>query len=365
MYAQPRTTDTGALGKAVERAVLEAEAKQRRAAEEARRKEQKKEQRHEQQRRQHEAQYTRQMNNLNSVSAGDYMTGPRQQYGTQRFHATTHHAAGGQTPPVTTQRKNGSRQVSGNNGSSSGRSNFGTYSYSGNNYTGDRYNIRPAGFDDTRQLQQVRKPAEQIRGQYKPGRTMSQGVISTRQTNIPTRVSVHRSPRQNNNQNAGSVQAPRTSKSQQALRQQRTAQSVAGAQTPQKRQIPVGEQVGTGRIVNIDPSKGLVPNTGQDNSSPDLTPVEIPNSPGSRNRGKMQAFALPQNEAPYLSDRDIIINAKKIGSGRTDLQQFHMHHKDLMNGMRSFENQEEWDYIYNVSPVGKVKNYSRMVRSNR
>ena len=80
IYAQ---TDMGRVNRgleaAVDKAVKEHNAKQKKAKEEAERKEREKARRHEQQRRQHEANYNRQMENLNQVRAEDFLNNPQQQ----------------------------------------------------------------------------------------------------------------------------------------------------------------------------------------------------------------------------------------------------------------------------------------------
>lgn len=262
--------------------------------------------------------------------------------------------------------------------------NIGTPTYSGNNYTGDRYNLKPAGFSN---IQQPRKTSEQIRGQYKPSRTMNQGVINTQQTHTPSRASMQRSPQQDNTQNVESVQAQKTrgthktqqasnqqriaqktrgtQKMQQASNQQRTEQNIASTQMPQKKEVPIREHVGANRIVNINPSQGPHPNTGRDNSSPDFRPAEIPNPNGGMGtKAKYTAYKI-QNEAYNLSDRDNKTPSKYTGLGRTEMQQYQMGSKDMMNGFASFDNPRKWDYIYNVEFAGTVRIPSRTAKSIR
>jgi len=366
MYAQLTKSQEGYL----ERKIAEAEAKhkQGKAAEGAGEKERKKEERHEQQRRQYEANFNKQMNNLNSVSAGDYINGPKRN-GMESSQATTYKAEVPHKAPVATQRKNGNKLQTNNN---SGRNNIGSPSYSGNNYTGDRYNFKRADFGRTLQSnQQTRISENQIRGQYKPSRTMNQEVINTWQTHTPSRASMQRSPQQDNTQNVKSAQVQKKrgiKETKQTANQQRTAPDMPSSQIQQKEQLPVQKKAvfyGKNGNLNIDTSNGLHPNTGQDNSSPDLAMPDMAKPKNATNTMKIKAFALPKNEAQYLSDRDNKTPSTYTGPGRTEMQQYQMGNKDMMNGFASFDNPQEWDYIYGVYYAGKVNTSSRVVTQKR
>lgn len=305
--------------------------------------------------RQYDNNFQRQMNSLNQTTAEDYMNPPLTKV--NEFGEIQ------QTPTVVaTPRKVNNTYSKGPFGNSGI---IGTPSYSGNNYTGDRYNLKPAGFSNTQQQAYVRKYAEQIRGQYKPSRTMNQGVINTRQTHTPSRASMQRSPQHENTPNVGLAQAQRTQKKQQASNQQRIAQNIVSTQMPQKREVPVREQTGANRIVNIDSSNGLFPNTRQDKSSSDLRPVDILKPDGAKGRkAKYTAYNIP-NEARHLSDTDNKTLSTYTGSGRTMTQQYSLMNKDRMNGFASFDNPREWNYIYGVYDAGKVKTSSRVVTQTR
>ena len=167
----------------VEKALRKYEAEQKKAAEEARGKEREKEQRHGQLRTQQANKLNNSLNNLNQVSAEDYISNsPRQP---SRSINTKGNQVGGTqktTTVVATPKTANNIRSRGTAFSNSG--NIGTPSYSGNNYTGDRYKLKPAGFGNTQQpqyqqQQRARIPASQIRDKFKkPGRTMHQGITN-------------------------------------------------------------------------------------------------------------------------------------------------------------------------------------------
>ena len=169
LYAQNNRVDERKLEAAIEKAIREAEAKQKKAAEEAREKERKKEQRHEQQRRQHEASFNRQMNNLNSVSAEDFLNRSHQQNASQQqgnFSTQVNKFRDNQQSQniVAAPNKeniNRSRGANYENGSK-----IGTHGKIGENYTADRYEYKRAGFGNTQQRPQARVPANEYRSRY-------------------------------------------------------------------------------------------------------------------------------------------------------------------------------------------------------
>lgn len=362
MYAQ---TDIRRISKGVEdaaeKALREYEAKQKKAAEEAKRKEREKAQRHEQQRRQHEVQFNRQMNNLNSVSVEDYMTGPKQQAEGKGFQPTTYKAEGNQTAPVATPRKNlNNRQMSNNNGSNRSR-NTGALINSGGNYTGDRYNIKPAGYGINQQnRQQTRVSANQIRGKYKPNRTMNQGIVNISRANIRPKTSVLRPQQQNNIKNEGKAQTQKT------LAQPKNEQNTNNMQIQQK---PVQKKVWmeNGKLV-LDPSQGSIQSSLQEsNSSPDLKNVDITKPKYATNVKKITAYDIP-HEAYSLSDRNKkIISANvrpRTNNTRTEASQYQKMRQDAMDGFSSFDNRQKWEDIYGYEYYKTVKT-SRTVTKKR
>lgn len=313
---------------------------------------------------QYDRNFQKQMTSLNQTTAEDYMSPPLQgnnyKEEDNKFAEDQQMPTAVATPPKTISSR--SQGPFANSGI------IGTPSYSGNNYTGDRYKLKPAGFGNTQQQQyqqqqRARIPASQIRDKFKkPERTMHQSVINTKQANIPTRASFQRPPQQDNLQNVAPVQAQRiqgTQKTTQASYQQKTTPNSATSQMQQKRPVPVREARETKVWIDVngkhvDTSNGSIyPTTGRDNSSADLAPVEILNPNGTK-RAKINAYNIP-NEARHLSDTDNKILPTYTGSGRTTMQQHQLMKKDLMNGMRSFDNPREWDYIYGVYNAGKVK----------
>lgn len=352
LYAQTnRKRLNNGIDAAVEKAVREHNAKQKKA-EEAKRKEREREQRQEQQRRQHEANFNRQIENLNSVSADDYITGPRQQTGTEEFQATTYKEEEPTKAPVATPRKNTNNRQASSNNSRSGRSNFGTPSYSGNNYPDDRYTNKPAGFGNTQKnRQQARVPASQIRGQYKPRRTMNQRVVNINNANIKPKTYIPRPQQQNNIQNGGNARTRET------LTQQRNVQNTNNMQIQQKRVQKKKAWIENGKLV-LDPSQGPIHSSlQQSNSSSDLKTVDITKPEQATKVKEITAYDIP-HEAYYLSGGNKKIISTYAGSGRTIDQQAQLMNKDRMNGMKSFENPKEWENIYGVYNAGRVKTSS-------
>lgn len=251
------------------------------------------------------------MNNLNSVSADDYMTGPRQQTGTKGFQATTYKQGESPTTPVANKRKTTNpRQTSNNNGSNSIRSrNTGALINSGGNYTGDRYNIKQAGFGNTQQQAQVRKSANEYRNQY----TMRQQKGKPNGKPIVTN-----------------------------LRQQQTAPKIS-VQTVQ-----------ASKPINIKP---------QSSSSSDLKPVDTRKIDYATEIHNITVYNIP-DEAYHLSDRDNKIQSTYAGPGRTTLQQAQLMNKDRMNGFSSFNNRQKWEDIYSYEYYKTVKT-SRTVTKKR
>lgn len=347
MYAQ---TDTRRLNRgledAVEKAVREHEAKQKKAIEEARRKEREKAQRHEQQRRQHEAQFNRQMDNLNSVSAEDYMTGPKQQTGEKGLQATTYRAEENAKTPVATPRNNpNSRQSSNIISNSANRNNYGTPSYSGLNYSGDRYDLKRAGFENTRQQPKARKPASEYRSQYtsrQPKSNSNNKTITTIQhQQTPTRVSV------------------------QPLKQQKK-QQISNGQA--KQQPPIQQKVAwveNGKIV-LDTSKPINMKP-QSSSSTDLKKVDTRKIDYATKIHNTTVYNLPE-EAYNLSDRDnkrVSTNVKqRANDDRTESEQYKRMKEDLANGFSSFGNRKKWENIYDYG-YHKTVTTSRTVTKKR
>lgn len=307
------------------------------------------------------------MNNLNQKSAEDYINNP---HGLNINTNNNKNAEVQQAPTIVATPKTTKSNRSQGPFANSGK--IGTPSFSGDNYTGDRYNLKPAGFVGTQQqkqqpqYQKPRMSSNEMRSRFtKPGRTMYP-MINTRQANTLAKASMYSDSQQSNNtQNIGKAQTPQGVKTQKAPNRKKSAPSTITAQVPQKKKEPVREQVGINSIV-IDNSKGLHPNTGQDNSSPDLAVPDIAKRKDATKAYKMQPSS--HSQAHYLSDRD---NKRpsgvvKLANGyRTLDEEAHMARKDAANGFGSFDNPREWDYIYNVEHIGNVKTSSRSVTSKR
>lgn len=353
MYAQLTKSQEGYL----ERKIAEAEAKQKKAAEEAREKERekerKKEQRHEQQRREHEAQFNRQINNLNSVSAEDYMTGPKQQTGGKGFQATTSKQGGSPTTPVANKRKTTNlSQTRNNNGSNSNRSrNTGSLINSGGNYTGDRYAIKPAGFGNTQQQAQVRKSANEYRNQYttrqpkgKPNGNPVVTNLRRQQTAPKVSVQSYQASNQQNPQHVGNVQA--------------------------QQQKPVQKKVAwmeNGKLV-LDTSKGpIYSNLQQSYSSPDLARVDTRRIDYATEIHNITVYNLPE-EAYHLSDRNNKITSANVrqrsNDTRTEAEQYKKMRQDALDGFSSFDNRQKWEDIYDYG-YHKTVTTSRTVTKKR
>ena len=373
-YAQ---VNEGYLIRKIEEA--EAKAKKEREAKERKEREEriKTERRHEEQRRQHEANYNRQMNNLNQVSASDFINTPQQQKSgfstkVKKFRENQ------QTPTVvaTPQKKNGNRA---NDDPFANSGKIGSPSWSGNNYRGNLYDNKRAGFGNTQQRQQARVPASQIRGQYKPNQNMRQGVVNLQRTNAVPKANVQ-SPQQQRNIAQNS-------------QRQRSIQTTKKVQAQQKKQPPIREELvwvdhngnlrrENGNIQNGPSKSPVVLHIQQSSSSPDLAKVDtkridyatkannitIYNMPNEAPRPKKAPTSKDKkNEAPYLSDRDNKKLSKSINGTDTktafELQQ--MHKKDMMSGMSSFDNRQKWQRTYDYEPVGPVKTPARQVTKKR
>ena len=341
-YAQLTKSQEGYL----ERQVNEALAKDKKAKEEKMRKELEMEQRHEQLRREQEENFNRQMNNLNQYNADDFLNMPQQQ---GIFRTTANGTSGSPNVPITAQPRNGNIQTDANNRNYV----IGTPSYSGNNYTGDRYNLRPAGFDNRSQRQQVRVPAHQIRGQYKPAKTMRQGVVNIRHQDASPRVTVQTPLQQPNMQNVGNVQTQ---------------------QRPVRQQAPVQEKVAwvkNGKIV-LDPSKPIYMKP-QSPSSADLTPVGMSRIDYATEIRNITVYNVPQ-EAYNLSDRDnkttVSANVRKQmnvqrESGLTTNELARLAREDAASGFESINNPAKWANIYGRVDSGTMTVPSRIAIQKR
>lgn len=345
MYAQLTKSQEGYL----ERKIAEAEAKHKKSVEAEKKKERETEQRHEQQRIQHEAQFNRQMNNLNSVTAEDFLNTPQQQTGVKGFQATTYKAEGNLKAPVSTPRKNAKNHQTSNNG---GRNNFGTPSYSGNNYSGDRYDFKHAGFGNTQQnRQQVRVPASQIRGKYKPRRTMNQSVVNLQNTTQKPKVKVQGSQQQRN-----VVQSPQQPRSVQGAEKVHTSQKQQVTGTSVNNKIAWMEN---GKIV-LDTSKPIY-RYPQSSSSSDLKPVDTRRIDYATKIHNITVYNLPE-EAYNLSDRNNKITSANVrqrsNDTRTEAEQYKKMRQDAMSGFSSFDNRQKWEDIYDFG-------YHRTVTTSR
>lgn len=360
-----------AVAKAEAKAKKEREAKERKEREERI----KTERRHEEQRRQHEANYNKQMNNLNQVSAEDFLNSPQQHEGgfstkVKKFRENQ------QTPTVVaTPKKENTKRANGDPFANSGR--IGSASWSGNNYRGNLYDDKRAGFGNTQQRQQARVPANQIRGQYKPNQNMRQGVVNLQRTNAVPKTNVQ-SPQQQRN-------------IAQSSQQQKSVQTTKKAQ--QKQQPPVREELvwvdhngnlrrENGNIQNGPSKSPVILYIQQSSSSPDLAKVDTRRIDYATKVNNITIYKMPneatrlpkaptspdiKNEAPYLSDRDNKKSSKSINGTDTktafELQQ--MHKKDMMSGMSSFDNRQKWQRTYDYEPVGPVKTPARQVTKKR
>lgn len=345
-YAQ---TDRKKLNKgidaAVEKAVREHNANQKKTAEKARRKEREKQLRHEQQRKQHEANFNRQMNNLNSVSANDYMKGPQQKDGSNGFQATTYKAEGTPKAPVASKRKDmNNRQTNGNGGNRLG--NIGAQINSGGNYTGDRYNIKPAGFGNRQhQRTQVKKSTNEYRTLYTmrqpKGTPNGRPSVTTlqRQSTTP-KVSV-KPLAQQKGQNVQKTQAQQHS--------------------PTQNKVAWMEN---GKFV-LDTSKPITIKT-QSSSSADLKSVDTRRIDYATEIKNITVYNIP-NEAYNLSDKDnkkITANIKIANDERTEASQGQKMTQDVMSGFSSFENRKKWEDIYSYG-YHKTITTSRTVTKKR
>lgn len=372
VYAQLSKSQEGYIEKKV--AEAEAKAKKEKEAKELKEREEriKTERRHEEQSRQHETTYNRQMENLNKVKAEDFLNNPQHQEGSFSSKVKKFREGQQTTNVVATPKKEGANQSGGNPFGNSGR--IGSPSYSGLNYTGNRYDINRAGYENTKQQPQSRVPAYQIRGQYKPNRNMRQGVVNLQRTNVMSKPKVQVPPQHNN-----IAQRPQ---------QQRDAHSARSVQTQQKQQPPVQQQKTrfneNGKLI-IDPSKGSISVTlQQNNSSTDLAKVDtrkidyatkynnitVYNVSDDSSR-PLKATSSPaiKSEASYLSDGD---NKRPSGSlkglahdERTQEQQAQLMREDMMNGFSSFDNRKKWEYIYDYGYVRTVKTSAHQVTKRR
>lgn len=328
---------------AVEKAMREHNAKQKKAKEEAERKEREKARRHEQQRRQHEANYNRQINNLNQVSAEDFLNTPRQQGST---NTAINGASKNQQVPVTAQRKTNTNinRPTGTNYGNSGR--IGTPSYSGNDYTGDRYNFKRAGFNNTQPHEQVRVPANQYRQKYPSQRPVgNQKVISMRSTKASSKVSIHTSAQQGHVQSA------------------RQVQTLPRPQTSVQRKVAWVEN---GKV-HLDTSRPIVIKS-QPAFSADLSPVDTRKIDYATKVNNITVYTFP-DEAYQLSDRDNKITSRNVkglaNDERTQAKQMQLMREDAMNGFSSIENRQKWEYIYGYVYVGEIKIPSRSATQKR
>ena len=353
------------LEAAVDKAMREHEAKAKKEREAKERKEReeriKTERRHEQQRRQHEANFNRQMENLNQVSAEDFLNSPQQHEGgfstkVKKFRENQ------QTPTVVaTPKKENVKRANGDPFANSGR--IGSTSWSGNNYRGNLYDNKRAGFGNTQQRQQTRVPANQIRGQYKPNRKMNQGVVNLLRTNTMPKAKVQRTLQQGNiTQNS---------------QQQKSFQTTKKVQVQQKQQPPIREELvwvdhngnlrrENGNIQNGPSKSPVVLYIQQSSSSPDLAKVDTRRIDYATKANNITIYNMP-NEAPYLSDRDNKRPAKSgKGTGtKTDYELQQQMRKDMMSGMSSFDNRQKWERTYDYEPVGPVKTPARQVTKKR
>ena len=369
-YAQLTNSQVGYL----EKKVAEAEAKAKKEQEAKKRKERKEriktERRHEQQRRQHEANYNRQMINLNQVSASDFINSPQLQEGSYNTKVKKFREDQ-QNTNVPISKEDRVNQLDGDPFGNSDK--IGTPSYSGLNYTGNRYNNDCSGFDNIKP--QIKIPTTQIRGKYKPNRNMRQGVTNLQRTNTVPKV--HGSSQKRN-----IAQRPQ---------KQRDTQDIRNVQAQQKQQIPVREKlVWIDYNGNLQSENEIIKNSSskkpvylyiqQTSSSPDLAKVDtrridyatkvnnitIYNMPDENsNLQKIPTSSEINNEASYLSDKDnkIITKSPKVTVTKTDYKLQQMAKKDMMNGMGSFDNRQKWERIYDYEPVesGLVKIPARSV----
>ena len=357
-YAQ---VNEGYLIRKIEEA--EAKAKKEREAKERKEREEriKTERRHEEQRRQHEANYNRQMNNLNQVSASDFINTPQQQEGGFSTKVKKFREGQQTTNVVATPKKKNTNRPNGDPFANSGR--IGSASWSGNNYRGNLYDNKRAGFGNTQQRQQARVPASQIRGQYKSNQNMRQGVVNLQRTNAVPKANVQ-SPQQQRN-------------IAQKSQQQRSIHTTKKVQAQQKQQPPVREELvwvdhngnlrrENGNIQNGPSKSPVVLYIQQSSSSPDLAKVDTRRIDYATKANNITIYNMP-NEAPYLSDRDNKKPSKSINGTDTktafELQQ--MHKKDMMSGMSTFDNRQKWERMYDYEPVGPVKTPARQVTKKR
>ena len=380
VYAQSHEEKMRRIRNGVEAAVAKAEAKAKKEREAKERKEReeriKTERRHEQQRRQHEANFNRQMENLNLVSAEDFLNSPQQHEGgfstkVKKFMENQ------QTPTVVaTPKKENTKRANGDPFANSGR--IGSASWSGNNYRGNLYDNKRAGFGNTQQRQQARVPANQIRGQYKPNQNMRQGVVNLQRTNAVPKAKMQRTQPQIVGQ---------------ASQRQRSIQTTKKVQAQQKKQPPIREELvwvdhngnlrrENGNIQNGPSKSPVVLYIQQSSSSPDLAKVDTKRIDYATKANNITIYNMPneaprppkaptspdiKNEAPYLSDRDNKKLSKSINGTDTktafELQQ--MHKKDMMSGMSSFDNRQKWQRTYDYEPIGSVKTPARQVTKKR
>lgn len=326
-YAQLTSSQESYL----ERKILEAEAKQKKTAEEAKRKEREKEQRHEQQRKQHEANFNRQMNNLNSVSAEDFLNRSHQQNASQQqenFNTQVNRFRDNQQTQniVATQNKENINRSKGANYENGSK--IGTHGKIGENYTADRYEYKRAGFVNTQQRPQARVPVNEYRSRY----STRQPIGNT--SGKPAITNLHRpntSPR---------VSSP-TSKSQKS-------QNVGKVQTQQKRSIQ--NKVAwkeNGKLV-IDSSKPVYTKT-MSSSSSDLKPVDAKRIDYATEIKNITVYNVPQ-DAYSLSDNDNKITSANVkprtNETRTEATQYQKMRQDALDGFSSFDNRQKWEDIY-------------------
>ncbi|MBR6121190.1 MAG: hypothetical protein IKQ05_02210 [Prevotella sp.] len=299
--------------------------------------------------------------NLDNVDATQFMSEPLNKTKGENSSTKTSNQATTYTPDnreeqkrkvVTNENKNKVNRPENSPYGNSGK--IGSPSYSGRNYTGNRYDNKRAGFENTQT--HVRVSANHIRGQYKSNRNMRQGVVNLQRTNAVPKAKVQTRQQRNTTQSS---------------QQQKSVQTTKKAKDQQKQQSPVQrEKVAwvEGGVKHLDTSKPIYITLQQNNSSSDLATVDSRRIDYATEIGNITVYNMP-NEAPSMSDRD---NKRPSGSvkglahdERTQAQQAQLYAKDVANGMSSFDNRKKWEYIYDYGYDRNVKTPARQATKKR